>query len=289
MLRLFIYSWLVFFSTIVPCVGELIPPGTGSFTFIDPEGNPNRPIRVFYHRPKNVRTDSSILFVIHGVSRNAEGYRNTWIRYADQKNLLLLCPEFSREHYPNSRHYNLGYMYTSKGKLRNRKRWSFYAVERIFDQVVEQNALEAEQYSIYGHSGGGQFVHRMVLFMPEARIKLAIAENPGWYTMPTQNIMYPYGLGNTKVDEVQIRQAFGRRFFLLLGTADTDPKHEHLRKTPEAMAQGPHRLARGKEFVRQSRTLAKQLKMQIKWRMKTVPNAAHSNSKMSAAAAKLIR
>ncbi|NOY42383.1 MAG: hypothetical protein GXP26_11175 [Planctomycetes bacterium] len=270
-------------------VAQEIGEGSGSFVFTDPEGNPDRPIKVWYHRPKKFRTSGSVVFVIHGKSRNADGYRDTWVKYAERKQYLLLCPEFSKQHYPYSRHYNLGYMVTSKGQLRDKKKWSFMAIERIFDQVVEANRLQAKQYSIYGHSGGGQFVHRLVVFLPEARFKIAVSANPGWYTMLQDGIEYPYGLGGTAVDEQQLRQSLGRRFVLLLGTADTDPNHKSLRKTPEAMAQGPHRLARGKSFYKGSKLLAKKLDVKSRWRLQTVPGVKHSNSKMSVHAAKLIQ
>jgi len=270
-------------------MGEPVSVGTGKFTFVDPQGNAERPIRVFYHRPKKFRANGAVHFVMHGVKRNAESYRDKWIKYSDSKGFLLLTPEFSKEHYAKSRRYNLGFMRTSKGQLRDKAKWSFTAIERIFDQVVADNQLGAKEYSIYGHSAGGQFVHRFVLFMPDARYKLAIAANPGWYTMPSQEVSYPYGLGGTEVDEAQLKKCFSRKFVLLLGSADTNQKDKNLRKTPEANAQGPHRFARGKEFIRQSRTLAKQMDVKIKWRMQTVRNVGHSNSKMAPAAAKMVR
>ena len=100
---------------------------------------------------------------------------------------------------------------------------------------------------------------------------------------------YPYGLGGTEVDDAQLKHCFTKRFVLLLGSKDTDTGDKNLRKTPEANAQGPHRFARGKEYTRQSRTLAKQMDVKLKWRIQTVRNVGHSNSKMAPAAAKMIR
>jgi pimeloyl-ACP methyl ester carboxylesterase len=268
---------------------EELTVGSGDFIFVDPAGNPKKPIQVFYYCPPNFSQDSSVVFVMHGVSRNAAGYRDVWSKYADAKRLLILAPEFSQEHYSSSRQYNLGYLYDTDGKLRNKARWSFTAIERIFDQVVQANGLTVKQYSIYGHSAGGQFVHRFVLFMPDARYKVAIAANPGWYTMPSFGLAYPYGLGGTEVSPTHLSKAFQRRFVLLLGKEDTSTNDENLRNTPEAMLQGPHRLARGKEYIKQSRMIAKESDVKIKWLMQVVPNAGHSNSKMSAAAAKMVR
>ncbi|MDZ7757086.1 hypothetical protein [Rhodohalobacter sp.] len=48
-----------------------------------------------------------------------------------------------------------------------------------------------------------QFIHRMVMFKPDARFDLAIAANPGWYTIPDSKQNYPYGiLGAPTVQEL---------------------------------------------------------------------------------------
>ena len=50
------------------------------------------------------------------------------------------------------------------------------------------------------------------------------------------------------VDEAGLKAMLQRPLVVLLGTADTDPNHPELRRTPEAMVQGPHRFARGNFF-----------------------------------------
>ena len=44
---------------------------------------------------------------------------------------------------------------------------------------------------------------------------------------------------------------------MFLGRGDNDPEHHSLRNTPEAKRQGPHRLARGREFFNQAEKMAK--------------------------------
>jgi len=83
--------------------------------------------------------------------------------------------------------------------------------------------------------------------------------------MPDREVPYPYGLGSTEVDEAQLRKCFSRKFVLLLGSEDTNQEDKNLRKTLEANAQGPHRFARGKEYIRQSIAIRKwHLRLQ-KW------------------------
>ncbi len=45
-------------------------------------------------RPQKLNQDSPIVFVKHGVNRDAQRYLNDWIPYAEQYNFLLVCSEF---------------------------------------------------------------------------------------------------------------------------------------------------------------------------------------------------
>lgn len=289
MQRAFLLAAAVAVACPIGCLAEQIDVGSGSFQFIDEQGNANRPITVWYHRPKRFRHTDSIVFVMHGVDRIGRDYRDTWIKHAEAHQFLLLVPEFSKEHYPASRMYNEGYMFASNGKPRNPNKWTFTAIERIFDRVMSDNNLKQVRYTIYGHSAGAQFVHRLITFMPNARVKLAIVANAGWYTMPQFATAFPHGLGGTQVGEAELRQAFSTRLIVLLGKDDTDPNHKHLTRTPEALKQGPHRLARGKNYFAVARQQAKQMNADFRWRLQTARGVGHSNSKMSAFAAKLIR
>ena len=68
--------------------------------------------------------------------------------------------------------------------------------------------------------------------------------------MPTLDTAWPYGLGGTALGSDALRGYVSRpSFVILLGTEDIDTEQESLRKTEEAMRQGPHRFARGKQFA----------------------------------------
>ena len=80
-----------------------------------------------------------------------------------------------------------------------RDEWSFSIVERLFDHVKSLTTIQPATYYLYGHSAGGQFMHRFVMFMREARFSKAVAANAGWYTMPDQKIAFPYGLSGSRL------------------------------------------------------------------------------------------
>ena len=73
----------------------------------------------------------------------------------------------------------------------------------------------------------------------------------------------------------------GRPLVVLLGTADTDPNHVHLRRTPEALAQGPHRFARGHFFYEAGQARAKELGVPFGWQLATAPGVDHNDQGMA--------
>ena len=75
---------------------------------------------------------------------------------------------------------------------------------------------------------------------------------------------------------------------VLLGDQDTDENQSSLRKTPEAMAQGPHRFARGHTFYQVASEHAAAMGEPFAWQLDTVPGAHHSNALMTPAAAEIL-
>src|SRR3546814_10090967 len=86
------------------------------FLLEGPESERLEPMRVWTYRPRRLTPDSRILFVLHGVKRDAERYRDAWIRHAEAYNVLLVAPEFSREQFPGGRRYNQGNMIAVDGR-----------------------------------------------------------------------------------------------------------------------------------------------------------------------------
>lgn len=260
-------------------------PSQGTFMF---EGWAGPPIKVWYQTPRQVAPTTPIVFVMHGVRRDADRYLAEWAPIAARHGFILVVPEFSQADFPGSLGYNAGFLQEKGGTDRPRSRWSFAVVEPLFDRVKARTGSEAPTYTLYGHSAGGQFVHRYVLLMPEARLSQAIAANAGWYTMPDLGTDYPYGLAATPADEASLKRALGKPLTILLGTADTDVSDPNLRRTPEANAQGPHRYSRGLNFHRRGQAAAKRAGVPFGWRLEEAPGVGHKNGEMAVAAAPLI-
>jgi hypothetical protein len=118
---------------------------------------------------------SGEFFVMHGADRKGEEYLGAWAGISDRTGIIVIAPEFSIKDFGEVHGYNLGNV-ESIGGLRNEKAvWSFSVIENIFDKL-RSAGLTSTSYNMFGHSAGGQFVHRMLTFLPEARVELNISK-----------------------------------------------------------------------------------------------------------------
>ena len=279
------------------CAGAIAPApetdglrlkrGADDFTF---QTWPGPAIKVWTYAPPDVDLASApIVFVMHGVRRDGDRYRDEWISAARREGLIVVAPTFSKAVFPKSAGYNLG-------NIRRRDtsapiaeaQWSFSAIEPLFDEIVKRTESIQDAYALYGHSAGAQFVHRFLYFKPQARASVFIAANAGWYTLPSFDETFPYGLRQSGLTRAHMEAALTRRVVILLGDQDTDEADPYLRRTPEAEAQGRHRFARGQNFFQIAGVQAAASGVTLNWRLETVAGAAHRNRQMAPKAAAII-
>lgn len=267
-----------------------IDAGSSRVVFNDPRPDPRYPtgreIPLWLYKPERHGPDDRIVVVMHGMSRNADAYRDAWAEPAERHNLMVVAPEFSDAAYPETYDYNYGNMVTPDGVLLDRKQWLFPLVEKIFAFVRDRSGSRRETFGLYGHSAGGQLVHRLVTFAWTPAIERAITANAGSYTMPDFDVSYPFGLKGTHFADADLPVLLSRPLTVLLGEQDCDPTHHNLPRQPEAMAQGPHRFARGQAYFAAGRAAAGV--GAFNWRIDTVPGVAHSNPGMAAKAAAIL-
>jgi hypothetical protein len=224
------------------------------------------------------------MFVLHGNARNGEVYRDDLVSCADKYNFLVLCPEFSEKDYPGSYGYILGNMYDGKGRPVEKEKWGFSVIEHLFDYVKTSVKLRDESYFIFGHSAGAQFVQRMILFLPEARMSLAIAANSGVYTVPDFNTPFCYGVKNTTVTEESLKKSFSKKLVIMVGEKDTIPRED---ENERERKQGRNRLEKGFNFLKLCEEQAGLMQTEFNWRIKTIPHADHNSPRLWTTASRL--
>lgn len=250
--------------------------------------HPNNEQMTYYtYLPEKVNDTLQILFVMHGKDRNAMDYLDAWKNFADSNNFLIIAPEFPEIIKGETFDYQEGNVWNEHHEWNDKKDWAFSTIERIFDDVKQNNSLITDSFYIFGHSAGAQFVHRMITFLPESRVKLAIAANAGWYTMPNYLENYPYGLLETPINSEILEKVFSKKLVVMLGEKDTGD--EFLRNTIKAKDQGKTRLERGKKYVNNGKKEALEtLHCNFNWDIELIENIDHNYYFMSKAAQKFI-
>ncbi len=287
-----------------------ILPGSGAFR-VSGRGR-KAPITVFYHRPKSYTADSDILMVIPGAGRNGDSYRDAWIEISEKHGVLVLSPKYAEEAY-GFEDYHLGGLIRNSNLLEcasyedhsNRVHLDesclvfgttqspdsllFPDLDRIFDLVVQQLQSNQTHYDLFGHSAGGQILHRMVLFYPDTKADRILAGNAGFYTLADTSLVLPFGVKSTWVDRSTLAASFGKKLILILGELDNETETGGtMLRSPTVDQQGTHRLERGKYFFRQAQAMASDLNLGYNWELVLVPNVGHNQRKMAEAAGKYL-
>ena len=256
--------------------------GSGSFVFHDRAAGAKESIRVFYFRPPGLGPELPIVLALHGSTRAGEEFRD-WLAGSAQKlGFLLLVPEFDVHAFPNAHAYNYGNVKTAppESQVSPRSGWNFGIIDRLFDHAVETTGSSAKSFHLFGLSAGGQYVLRYLALNEAPSVERAVAANSGWYMLPDLNIDYPDGMEGIGLDESFLRRYLSRNVTILLGDADTDSSASDLPRNEVALAQGPHRLARGLWHFDHCRKVAEQLGASFGWRLEIVPGAVHVDQAM---------
>ena len=266
--------------------GGMVAGEPQSFVFTDKGYFADKPVTVHYYKARSAGTDAKVMIVIHGMERQGARMRDNWMPFAEKNKLIVLAPEFDEARF-SSRLFNMGGIET-----RDRSKWSFQIVEHLFDFVRADEGLSASDYMLFGHSAGGQFVHRFMLLTEVPRVSIAVAANAGSYTMPrypgVMDDKFPYALDESIVSPDKLKQVFARRLVVLLGEADTQTDAANLPKARQATAQGVNRFERGTHFFAQAQAQAQKLGTPLAWERVTVPGVGHDSRSMSQAAARLL-
>lgn len=289
-----------------------IKPGSGVFEIEGGLGREDKTIKVFYHQPKSFSKDSKILLVIPGAGRNGDSYRDAWVEESEKYNVLILSPMYAEKDYPFT-DYHLGGLIrnanlrstieyvenTNQVKLAEEKlefelnkesqQWIFPDFDRIFDLVVAATQSEQTEYDIFGHSAGGQILHRFTIFNPKSKARRILAGNSGFYTLPSSEARLPFGTQGMAIKDTDLEMAFSKHLVLFLGALDNEEEQGGtLLRSKSADQQGIHRLARGIYFYETSKNIAQQLGVPYEWKIEVVPQVGHNHRKMGDAAAKYL-
>ncbi len=267
--------------------GLVAHPGANDVRYEDPF-LVGRPLLLGSARPRVYSSRTPILFVHHGDLRNGADFRDFWLSLVDEAQLLAIAVEFAATAYPGPEWYNLGNRLDANGREKPRDEWTYGVPGRLFAALRMQGITARRGYGVFGHSSGGQFVHRMISLGFRDAVVAAATANAGTYAMPDLQVAFPYGLGGTRLDEAALRTLLAFRLTILAGTADVDTASSHFPNDAAAMRQGPTRFARAHAYIAAAREVAKRCGVPCAWTIIDVADVGHDGKRMSEAAAPVL-
>ncbi len=236
-----------------------------------------------YYIPKNFNPDTAkYLFGIHGAGDwhrpGAMNRIHQFMNIAEIENIVIIAPVFDRIfNRPLDRRKD----FDSHGKIKDRRiikdrhLWNFLTLLNTFNEhrsdlklidifeFFNKHLMKRETFHLYGHSGGGQFVSRFIVFYPELLSKVGIS-SAGSFVFPRRDIDYPDGLkldnlektfgSQIKADDLKLtdseldqklNQVLDLKLFIIAGENDT-----WIDNRPERSWQGKHRLERAQNFYK---------------------------------------
>lgn len=292
--NVFIFTMLLLVGTscsesdekIVPVLNpplDSLSAGSGLFTYTYSVTNFIKNMKIYYYIPENKTETTPVLFVFHGDGRNAKDYRDATIATAETKGFIVIAPEFSEQNFPNGDGYNLGNVFIdgdnpTGNTLNPEAQWSFSIIEPLFDFVKTQINNTTTTYAVFGHSAGAQFVHRFLMFKPNARISKAVVSASGWYTFPN-TVVFPYGRSQSPLENMSLSTFFAKKIYIQVGENDDDPNAIGLRRNAFTDVQGLNRKQRAENYFQFCQQLS--VNTLFNWSFNVVENANHDYLKAS--------
>jgi hypothetical protein len=244
------------------------------------------PIEVYTYKPSKFERQALVL-VLHGLGRNASGYRDYAVPLADRLGLLVVSPLFDTARFPTWRYQWGGVIRPSNNSssgtnaVEPEHAWTGRLLLAMVEAVRELEAAPALDYYLLGHSGGAQALSRIAALMTTGAQRIVLA-NAGTYLWPSREARFPDGFGglpSTLSSDAALRAYLAQPVTLLLGTADI-LQDTDLSMREAAVAQGANRYERGLNAYRAGQTLAKARGWTFNWKIVEVPGVGHSASRM---------
>ena len=245
-------------------------------------------VNLFYTLPDVINEETKVLFIIHGGSRDAYDYLKIWIELSKNKNIILVAPEFTRNNHNDYALLNMSDHYANPNK--NNEEYLDMSISSFFNFFKSKYGLKVNDYKIYGHSGGAQFLHRYILFSNDSRISSSVIANSGYYTFLNWDD-YPYGIKDVDyLNSKKIENFLSEKVTMLIGEKDRGfTRSSHTSANEKGIiAQGSNRFQRANNYFNHLVLISEKFGIPFRWKFYVVENVGHENKKMSLRAAEIL-
>lgn len=247
----------------------------------------NSDVELFYTLPEEINNQTQVLFIVHGGARDSEKYLDIWKKFTEHKNIILVAPEFKRADYEDYEYLNISDDYGVLNKNLNEHLHNSLSI--FFSFFKSKYNLEIDTYKLYGHSGGAQFAHRLLLFSDYDNVSSAVIAGARSYTF-LNNENYPYGLKESNhLSDKKIKRYLSQRVTFLIGNQDIKKFESSKKNNIQGKAmQGNNRFEVGINYFNNLITVSERQKIPLRWKFQIAKGVAHDNEKMSLLASKIL-
>lgn len=212
----------------------------------------------------------SLVVSVHGYTRQPLAHWQAFAERVGARGAALLVPWFAENGYRQ-------YQQLVRPRRPDRPQRADLALIEAVGDAASRHGVEFDRWLLFGHSGGAQFAHRFALTHPERVAALGLSA-AGWYTLPTLDWPYPYGLAGVEgwlgrpidIDaflRLPVRVWVGRR---------DRRDHVHLRQDAQVLALlGAHRLQRARRWVRALRAAGDAHGKAVDVHLRELPRTGH--------------
>ncbi len=226
--------------------------------------------RYLLYIPRNLSPNAPVVVAVHGISRNAAQMVLAFRPEAERRGVVLVAPYFGRKRFADYQRLNRsGY-----GRRADR------VLLEILDEVSVLTGCSTRRVSLFGYSGGAQFVHRFAFVHP-SRVHAMVMGAAGWYTLPSPAFPYPLGIGvNPRLKQVRfsLPALLQVPSLVMVGENDVDRDPELRQRAEVNRLQGLDRVERARAWVTEMRHAADLLGVEGQHELMLLPGADHDFS-----------
>lgn len=272
-----------------PAAGEDDADKYASFKFTEYTPLASKPVNVFYYIPENGDvTTMPILFSFTGAEREGNTQLNAWKIFADTYEFIVINPQFTKSYWAESEYQFCGVTSSKTStEIIDQQYWTGNIIESIFNYWLMETDGQQTGYRMFGHSAGAQFVGRMLVTTPDARVISAVAANPSSWPWPTElkssngtNYGWPYSMTALPMysDPGYLEKVFGKKLYVQIGKNDTGT--DSLDQSDAANVQGSLRYHRALNFYQTCTEVAQQKGIKCNFELAEVDGVGHSTYHM---------
>ncbi|WP_428603711.1 hypothetical protein [Sedimenticola sp.] len=224
----------------------------------------------YLYVPASCGEGAPLMVAVHGISCNAKSQVRQFATLAERYGVVLAAPRFTASQFPA--YQRLG---VRRGAVCSRPD---EAVHALVEEVGMLTGARTDRLFLFGHSGGGQFVHRYAMAYPQ-KIQAVTMGAPGWYTFPDDQRRFPRGIATSRVpwiSELCPEHFLQVPMAVFVGARDIY-RDEALNRARRIDAQqGRSRLERGYRWIETMRAAAESRGFNTRFEFQQLEGCGHS-------------